>query len=187
MSEEFVTMINWEEMFKDGNLKLHISPKLPTMEFKWNGWNYEIPDLRYLDKVAVELFLNCIKHAGLTKDAEYAEFAVDFDDISREEMQVISDIVLGFNIEAKKRGKNGGHVWSKLLTCSCGLIRYDEKHSVFRIEFTPDHANRIYEYYHDHDLDEMSPIPLCELVDYCVQRNSKEMREWLEKNYEQSC
>lgn len=95
---------SWSDIFPEG-FRLFKIPELPKVQFKVDGVKYECTDLRYLDRGAVNCFLQILGEIGASTDCNEVGFDVagaDEDEVNR-----IIDIVMGIKFGYSKGGKHG--------------------------------------------------------------------------------
>lgn len=150
-------------------VKIYKRPKLPLYEFKANKVKYKIPDLRLLDKIAVNYLFNVINTAAQYQGSDSASF--DVSELSEDEIRIIIDIVDGFDVEAIKGGRNGYSYNSSFITCGARIETVGKKKTL-TFNLVKDHAKAIYEF-----AQENRNINLCELIVFVVEKCEKEFME----------
>lgn len=103
---------------------LYMAPTLPTITYKKNGVEYTMTDLRYLNEAGVQAFRDCVEHAANDKTIKEVIFLIP-DGMEKEKVEIVCDILLGFSIEAKKKGRKGWHYQGRFLVY--GLRREKDK------------------------------------------------------------
>lgn len=163
MNKDFVNipMIDWDKV------KLYRRPELPSLEFFLNKIHYTITDFRLLNAAGTHIFFKCIQGAKEQKGIKTITFTFSDTDDFEGFVYMLECIVMGFEISAKKRGRDGFDLSMSFLISGCS-VNYEER----TIEFTyiNDDAMLVYEFFKDHE--DGSFNDLCVFV---INKNLEEM------------
>lgn len=97
--------------------ELYIASVLPTIEYKMNGVDYEIADLTLLHQGGKDAFLAILDRAANDENIEEVIFSTE--GVEDEDIEIITDIVMGFTYKAEKKGRNGWTMQGKYLVMGC--------------------------------------------------------------------
>jgi len=158
------------EMLPEG-AKLYERHKTPLLEFRQNRIKYKMTDFQLLHPLGVEAFRMCLGEMMSDPDAEECRIEVS-EGVDDDTVEIIIDIVMGFEYQAEKGGKNGFYIGS----CVIPSMRCEEqdgkKTLVFK--FNGEFSRCAYDYAHMHAGEN---ITLAGLVIYAVEAHMKDMEE----------
>lgn len=147
---EYCTMIDWEQIFKDGKVKLYQVPELPMRKVVEGKTTYEYTDMRLLNntaKMVVSEIITAI--AGNKTYCEGERPAIRFEVTDRtddEEVRIVSEILMALRYKISKKWK--GCVSGSLLIDghSSKVAEDGTRQEIFEIRKS--HAETIFEYAH---------------------------------------
>ena len=87
------------------DFEVYTRPKLPEIQFVKDRVAYSFTDIRYLKESAVCVFFNILEE--VISDGDVTEVTFDVSNIDEYEVRIISDILMGIEYEARKKGRNG--------------------------------------------------------------------------------
>jgi hypothetical protein len=97
--------------------KLYMPSVLPTIEYKMHDVNYEIADLTLLHQGGKVAFYGILERAA--SDENLGEVVFSTEGVSEEDLEIITDIVMGFTYKAEKKGRNGWMMQGKYMVMGC--------------------------------------------------------------------
>jgi len=97
--------------------ELYMQSKVPTIEYEKNGVEYEIADLTLLHPGGKTAFVEILNQAINDENIEGVAFSTK--GASEEDIEVITDIVMGFTYKARKKGRNGWMMQGKYMVIGC--------------------------------------------------------------------
>ena len=95
---------------------LHANFDLPMIKFEKNHVEYEITDIRPLNKDAVNVIERIFTLMYVDPSLDEFSFEIS-DDMSDQEVELIIDIIMSLTYKINKRGKNGFSFDGALLPC----------------------------------------------------------------------
>ena len=135
-----------EEGFKSGRMQLRERPNFPSIKFRNNstGVEYELTDVRYLDKTGVNILLNIVNAATKDRDMTEARFKVGAD-WTDDEIWIASDIASGFSYKASKKGRYGWLCEGTFLVMGYAITGKEDDREI-TYSLASDHVKFIYDY-----------------------------------------
>ena len=148
-------MIDLEEFLKKN---IHMLPDLPMIKFKKDHVEYEVTNIRYLNNNAINVFQAIISSIKANPECAEWTFAIpeEYDD---DYVHIIMDIIMGLTVNARKRGKNGFTVSSKLLECSAHVHKDDGNNRLLTFKANPNRVKTICEC-----IDEENGVSMCNIA-----------------------
>lgn len=145
--------------------KMYKRPDIPKVQFKKDKINYSMTDFRLLHPLGLEAFKICLGAMIGIQDATECRIAIgtDMDD---DTIDIIIDIVTGFEYEARKGGRNGFYCCSSPVTGS-EVEESEDGNKVLVFKFYEQFSKSVYEYSHMH---KGGKITLAEIIMYAAQR-----------------
>lgn len=161
----------WTDMFP--NAEIYMSPNLPKIEFKKGKMKYKITDIRFLNELAVDTFLQIMQTAMTTPDCEEVSFIVTGTEESR--LRLISDIVCAIDYEIKKCGRNGFVARGCFLATTTKHITQKDGTEILTFGLRKDNAKYLYEYGNDKE-----EVNFFDAVMHVANRSCEEMQSYVE-------
>ena len=163
------------DILPDG-AEMYVRPELPSIEFKRDGIKYSMTDLRLLHPLGVEAFEMCLN--TIINDPTATECSIRCNDLDDDTIKIISDIVTGFQFEARKGGRNGFKFDTNGLIHGSMLEKSENgEPAILTFYIDGSFARSIYECYQQH---KDAKINLCDIVAYHYEQTKNEMLEYLE-------
>ena len=86
-------------------VEMRIRPELPKLKFEKDRTEYSVTDIRYLNESAISAFFAILDEVANNRGIANVTF--DISDIGECDIRIISDILMGIEYEARKKGRNG--------------------------------------------------------------------------------
>lgn len=159
------------DMMPDG-AKLYQRPEMPMFRFNKDGVRYSVTDFRLLNPIGVRAFEICLN--VMLNDQNASECRIECSgDLGDDTIEIVKDIVLGFQYRAEKGGKNG----FKLESCG-GIAGVTTEipeggNKILAFHLGGNFRRYAFEYRQSHS-DEA--VKLLDLVMYAVVRDINELR-----------
>lgn len=156
--------------------KLYMRPELPKIEFRKGRAKYKMTDFSLLHPYGWDVFAMCLDAMATTPNAR-SNIVLFEKEVDKDTLEIICDIVSGFDYKVSKSGKNGFTHESHAITGTITEEKEDGKTSV-EFTFNTEFAKHVYEYSNEHKGEK---ITLAELVMYDTEESEKEILESLAK------
>lgn len=158
------------DMMPDG-AKLYRRPEVPMFSFKKDGVKYNVTDFRLLNPLGVRAFEICLN--VMLNDPNASECRIECKgDLDDDTIEIVKDIVLGFQYKAEKGGKNG----FKLESCGgfAGVTTEipEEGNKILAFHLGGNFRRYAFEYREHHSGE---TVKLLDLVVYAVGRDIDEL------------
>lgn len=153
---------------------------LPECEFKIGKVKYKATDLRLLNPLAIralEMILSCIKDNPNAK-----EVTINVINLDKSDIFAVKEIILGLSYVAKKGGKNGFSVDSKLFSSTVHYVRSKEEH-LLTFEFhdgISDELKALHNYFNSVE----PPYQYTNIVKICADVALERFKRWHKKGAE---
>lgn len=144
-------------------------PKLPKFEFRANKVDYTISDIRLLHPLGVQAVEKVLETVMKTHDCEKVSICVE--ELDEDEISIVTDILMGMEYSAMKRGKNGFEMGGIFL-----ITGVSKKGDILTCYLAKPHAKAIYEYAQK-NLKEGDPISFCGLACAVTESAINEFKE----------
>jgi hypothetical protein len=149
-------------------------PELPKIEFKKGRNTYKVTDVRCLNQVAVDIFVNIL---SIVCANQVEEVGYDVTQLKENEINLISDILSGIECECKYRG---GRIQTVFLVSGCRIKETKKGKKEIVFELVKENANAIYEYAQTHK-EKNNVFGYLELALVVVDESKKRMQEAFKK------
>ena len=149
-------------------------PELPKIEFKKGRNTYKVTDVRCLNQVAVDIFVNIL---SIVCANQVEEVGYDVTQLKESEINLISDILSGIECECKYRGCR---IQTVFLVSGCRIKETKKGKKEIIFELVKENANAIYEYAQAHK-EKNNVFGYLELALVVVDESKKRMQEAFKK------
>lgn len=158
------------DLFDWGNPKVVFGPDLPMFHFKVDKVNYSVTDLRMLNEAALNALGEII--SVVKSNPCVQEVSLNFDiHTSNSTLKIISDILLGMEYKAEKKGRGGFLRLGNFLVSGI-QTEITKECKTMKVELISDHVTAIHEYLQSHD-----QLNLCELIVELAKRSLRLVEE----------
>ena len=161
------------DLFPEGT-KIHMMPKLPTIELKRGKAKYDISDVRLLHPAGVQTLLEIINIVAETQDTRIS-FAVPLD-VDEETIDVVADIVMGYSVNAHYRD---GDYESGCIVTGCDRAEHENGGRGITFHVVKDFAEFIHARAEKREGQTLNLVEL--MMDYADEQYEN-MKKWLEEH-----
>ena len=156
------------------NVSIRTALDLPECEFKIGKVKYKATDLRLLNPLAIralDMILGYIKDDPNTK-----EVTINVINLDKYDIFVVDEIIQGLSYVAKKGGKNGYTIDSKLFPCTVWHTESEEEH-LLTFEFGDGISDEI-KALHNYLNSVEPPYQYAEIVKICAEVALERFKRW---------
>ena len=126
--------------FLPDGYKVYVRPELPKITFSYDKVRYSVTDLRFLNTNAIYAIVYIIEQ--IRNNGDIKEVTCKYpQDMSDEELEVISTVAMGITYNATKTGKKGFSMNGTFL-----VEGYEKRGKTLTFHLFSDHVKVIYEY-----------------------------------------